>query len=149
MDDGSAAAEVEAVELLTGCLISGVAALLYATGLCIQRAALIAADAGKTPPVGCRGGCCKKWQTINWLAGLFVYGVGGKPWSTHTAALVGAVAECPGGPTHFRTLPWNGLACLHPAQPLVLDIFLGPDLQRNRGPRYISHFQQLCRTVTV
>ena len=64
-------------DTVTGALISVVAAFLYATGLCIQRAALTVKDDGVTPPAGCRGSCCKRHHNLNWTLGLVVYGVGG------------------------------------------------------------------------
>eukprot|EP01052_Picozoa_sp_SAG31_P014616 SAG31_NODE_915_length_11052_cov_26.254633_10_plen_102_part_00 len=64
-------------DTLTGVVISLVAAFLYATGLCIQRASLTVSDPNATPPYGCRGKCCKDCENLNWLIGLAIYGVGG------------------------------------------------------------------------
>jgi hypothetical protein len=65
----------DANNVVVGGAISVTAAFLYATGLCIQRAALTVAEG--SPAAGCRGVCCAKHSNINWLLGLAVYGIGG------------------------------------------------------------------------
>eukprot|EP01047_Picozoa_sp_COSAG01_P045396 COSAG01_NODE_4178_length_5265_cov_17.430649_5_plen_356_part_00 len=61
---------------IIGVSIVGVASFLYAAGLCIQRAALTVDDPDG-PVAGCRGACCRKRPTANWVLGLCIYGIGG------------------------------------------------------------------------
>ena len=62
---------------VTGVSIQCSAALMYALGLCIQRASFVVEQGKERPPVGCRGALCKAHTTLTWLAGLVIYGIGG------------------------------------------------------------------------
>ena len=59
-----------------GVVISSIAAFLYASGLCVQKAALTLHDTGEAP-AGCGRSCCRRYSTANWALGLAIYAVGG------------------------------------------------------------------------
>ena len=61
-------------DAIIGMGISLLAAVLYALGLCIQRAALAGAEAGVEPPWGCREKGCVERPKLIWLLGLAIYG---------------------------------------------------------------------------
>ena len=73
-------------DTIIGIILSFTSAVLYALGLCIQRAALSldqASEAGSggeeitQASPGCNGRCCHKCKLLNWLIGLLIYGIGG------------------------------------------------------------------------
>ena len=72
LDDG----QVSNTDKIVGIAIASVAAFLYASGLCVQRAALTVSEPD-TVVAGCHGRCCQQHSTLNWAIGLVVYGVGG------------------------------------------------------------------------
>eukprot|EP00928_Gymnodinium_smaydae_P099077 TRINITY_DN9360_c2_g4_i1.p1 TRINITY_DN9360_c2_g4~~TRINITY_DN9360_c2_g4_i1.p1 ORF type:complete len:404 (-),score=49.39 TRINITY_DN9360_c2_g4_i1:403-1614(-) len=61
---------------VTGIVVSACSALFYASGLCVQRAALTM-DGPNGPAFGCDRRFCRKHPKLIWTIGLMIYGVGG------------------------------------------------------------------------